>query len=86
MIYLVGQVPPTLTWLRDKGVTLPRWAQGLSDREEGFTAGEIFLSFLSLLLYVLARLGLVGLTLSSLRALPASAYTAVVWLDSIPHI
>lgn len=85
-MYVVGQGPPTLTWLRDKGATLPRWARGLSDREEGFTGAELFLSCVSVFLYVVARLGLMALTVSSLRALPASAYTAVVWLDSIPHI
>lgn len=85
-MYVVGQGPPSLTWLRDKGATLPRGARGLSDREEGFTGAELFLSCVSVFLYVLARLGLMALTLSSLRALPASAYTAVVWLDSIPHI
>lgn len=86
MVYLVGQGPISLAWLRDKGVTLPRWIERFGDLEEGFTGGELFLSFFSLLLYVLARLGLAALTLSSLRALPAGSYTAVVWLDSIPHI
>lgn len=85
-MYVVGQGPTTLTWLRDKGATLPRWTQRFSDLEGGFTGGEVVLSCLFLLLYVLARLGLMALTLSSLRALPAGAYTAVVWLESIPHI
>lgn len=85
-MYVVGQGPISLAWLRDKGAPLPRWIQRFGDLEERFTGAELFLSVLCLLLYVLARLGLMALTLSSLRALPAGAYTAVVWLDSIPHI
>lgn len=86
MVYVVGQGPVTLAWLREKGATLPRWIWKFGDPDEGFTGGELFLSFFFLLLYVLARLGLAALTLSSLRALPAGCYTAVVWLESIPHI
>ncbi|OJJ06494.1 hypothetical protein ASPVEDRAFT_56117 [Aspergillus versicolor CBS 583.65] len=86
VVYVVGQAPVTLAWLREKGATLPRWIRRFGDLDEGISGGEMFLSLFFPLLYVLARLGLAALTLSSLRALPAGCYTAVVWVESIPHI
>jgi hypothetical protein len=38
------------------------------------------------LVYMLARLVILALTLASIRALPAGAYLSVNWLAIIPHI
>lgn len=35
--------------------------------------------------YIVARLGIIGLVFSSLRALPTGSYTTVGWITSIPH-
>lgn len=35
--------------------------------------------------YVIARLGIMGLVFSSLRALPTGSYTTVGWMTSVPH-
>jgi hypothetical protein len=35
--------------------------------------------------YIIARLGIMGLVFSSLRALPTGSYTTVGWMTSIPH-
>lgn len=35
--------------------------------------------------YIIARLGMVGLVFSSLRALPAGSYTTIDWVTTIPH-
>jgi hypothetical protein len=35
--------------------------------------------------YIIARLGIMGLVFSSLRALPTGSYTTVAWVTSIPH-
>lgn len=36
-------------------------------------------------LYIIARLGIMALVCSSLRALPEDSYTTVGWVTSIPH-
>ena len=44
------------------------------------------LMFLSLLLYVVARFGLLVVALITLRDLPPSAYDIVTWTTFLPHI
>lgn len=42
-------------------------------------------SFIAVLLYVIARLTIIVLAFTSLRALPADAYETVAWTNYIPH-
>jgi hypothetical protein len=46
----------------------------------------VFLLLLSLLLYVVARFGLLVVALITLRDLPPSAYDIVTWTTFLPHI
>lgn len=46
----------------------------------------LFTYIVSFNVYIVARLGLMGLVFSSLRALPVGTYTTVEWVTSIPHI
>lgn len=40
---------------------------------------------LSILVYIPARLGMIGLVFSSFRALPTGSYTTIDWVTTIPH-
>ncbi|KAL5337263.1 hypothetical protein BJX70DRAFT_251167 [Aspergillus crustosus] len=86
VVYAIGQVPLIIRWLLEHRASLPQCLQRFADPNGKYTLVEIFLPFPLMLIYAIARLGLVALTLSSLRALPSGAYIAVDWLGSIPHI
>jgi hypothetical protein len=84
--YLNAQAPLVARWLKNRGVWLPAVMDNYADPHGTFTKSEIFLPLWLVLFYIIARLGMVALVFSSLRALPSGAYIAVDWLASIPHI
>ncbi|KAJ5722075.1 hypothetical protein N7488_000110 [Penicillium malachiteum] len=56
------------------------------DRKGGrWLVVDHYIKLLSVLVYVPARLGMMGLVFSSVRALPMATYTTVDWLTTIPH-
>ncbi|KAL4912691.1 hypothetical protein BDW62DRAFT_194079 [Aspergillus aurantiobrunneus] len=86
VVYVLGQAPLLARWCSNRGVSLPSYMHEFADPQGRYTRTEVYGQLLCIGIYVLTRLGLVALTLSSLRALPSGAYIAVDWLGSIPHI
>jgi hypothetical protein len=73
-----------MIWLASK-VKIPAMKHYI-DPEAHYTKVESFIYMASLLAYMIARLGILALMFSSLRALPAGSYISIDWLASIPHI
>ncbi|KAL4907082.1 hypothetical protein BDW74DRAFT_176682 [Aspergillus multicolor] len=86
IVYILAQIPLAAQWLKLQGAPLPAAMNNLSDPHGRYTWVEIYVPLICVAVYALARLGLLAITLSSLRALPNGAYTAVDWLGSIPHV
>ena len=86
IVYLIGQAPLVARWLKGREVPLPSFLDDFAEPQGKFYMFEIYVPLACILVYALARLGLVALTFSSLRALPSGSYLAVDWLGSIPHV
>ncbi|RDW58569.1 uncharacterized protein DSM5745_11260 [Aspergillus mulundensis] len=86
IVYILGQAPLAAQWLKQNGAPLPSFMDNLSDPAGRYTWVEIYVPLICIAVYAVARLGLVALTFSSLRALPTGAYLGVDWLGSIPHV
>ncbi|KAL4762784.1 uncharacterized protein BDW70DRAFT_158393 [Aspergillus foveolatus] len=71
IVYLLGQAPLVARWLKGRGVPLPSFLDDYADSRGKFYMFEIYVPRACILVYALARLGLVALTFSSLRALPS---------------
>jgi hypothetical protein len=56
------------------------------DHNEGYAALEEFVAYGGFLIYNLARIGIMVLTLMSLQSLPAACYVLIDWHKSIPYI
>lgn len=89
VIYGLGQAPVVMSWLTSK-IKIPGMNPGLKHymdpkRHDQLPWEKVY-NLGSLLVYMLARLGMVALMFSSLRALPARSYISIDWLASIPHI
>lgn len=82
-IYLVGEAPIYISWLASKIGTRRLKSY---DPAAPITTLETCLSLGALLVYSIARLGLIALMFSSLRALPTGSYVSIDWLATIPHI
>ncbi|KAL4964558.1 uncharacterized protein BDV14DRAFT_209303 [Aspergillus stella-maris] len=84
--YILGQAPLTARWLKTRGFPLPAYFDSIVDPLGAYTWWETIFALWIVLVYIIARFGMIALVLSSLRALPSDAYIAVDWLASIPHI
>lgn len=84
-VYIVGQAPPVARWLAKVNLLPPSmttWAKP----DTPLTKLEVYLPISAFGVYVIARLGILALILSSLRALPVDSYKSIDWLASVPHI
>ncbi|KAL5045595.1 hypothetical protein BDW71DRAFT_208138 [Aspergillus fruticulosus] len=86
IVYIMGQAPLVARLLKDRGVPLPSFLDGFADPRGKYSMFEVYVPLVCILVYALARLGLVALSFSSLRALPSGTYISVDWLGSIPHV
>ncbi|KAJ6083977.1 hypothetical protein N7486_010777 [Penicillium sp. IBT 16267x] len=73
-----------IRFLKSKNM-LPSFVMALSHYKGQLSVIESVTQIVTLDVYIIARLGMVGLVFSSLRALPASSYTTIDWVTTIPH-
>ncbi|CEJ55982.1 hypothetical protein PMG11_02209 [Penicillium brasilianum] len=82
VICLVGGLADAATLPNSKDL-FPSFMVGLTRPPALWTM--LVATIVSFNFYVIARLGIIGLVFSSLRALPTGSYTTVGWITSIPH-
>ena len=82
---ILDQWPLLTVWLGKKNLLLASM-KSLGDPTQRRTEFEEFPPNFCLYIYLLARLGIFALVLSSLRALPVDTYTTPNWISEIPHL
>ncbi|KAL4879219.1 hypothetical protein BJY04DRAFT_229174 [Aspergillus karnatakaensis] len=87
VFYIAAQLLFTLRVLAKTGRPLPKRLMNLVGLEQNaMSIKEHLARYLLLIIYSVARFGMVALTLSSLRALPTGCYSTLTWWESVPHI
>ncbi|EAW14590.1 uncharacterized protein ACLA_076300 [Aspergillus clavatus NRRL 1] len=83
---IIGTVPLAVAWLASGREISAPGLKSFIDPEGRRTIFEEVVFNGGYVIYALARLGMLVLVLTSMRALPAGSFVGIDWLSSIPHI